>query len=74
MNQNAGPAPHMHTTTVRFDDDEWQDLSRECRRLRIAKAQYIRSATRDRIAGGQYRGAVQQLHVRVVRLEQDRRP
>ena len=64
----------MRTTTVRFDEDEWEDLSRECRRLGIAKAAYIRAATRDRVVGSQYRGAVAQLHVRVMRLEQDRRP
>lgn len=59
----------MHTTTVRFDDDEWGDLSRECERLRVAKAQYIRGATRDRLARGLYRDAFARLVSRVERLE-----
>lgn len=66
----------MHTTTVRFDDDEWNDLNRECGRLRIAKAAYIRGAVRDRLAVDRNRGplaaladALGQHAERVARIE-----
>lgn len=70
----------MRTTTVRFDDDEWADLERECERLDVSKAAYIRGAVRDRIAGSLYRGAlaalvelVQTLTSRVTELEREAR-
>lgn len=69
----------MHTTTVRFDDDEWAELERECDRLGVSKAWYIRGAVRDRMAANLYRGAmaalverVQQLIRRVEQLERER--
>lgn len=40
----------MHTTTVRFPGETWQELKVVCERERIATAQYIREATIARLA------------------------
>jgi hypothetical protein len=40
----------MHTTTVRFDEQHWQQLGIEAARAGVSKAQYIRDATIARIA------------------------
>jgi metal-responsive CopG/Arc/MetJ family transcriptional regulator len=40
----------MVTTTVRFDVDLWADIERHAERLSIARAAFIRDATRERVA------------------------
>ena len=40
----------MHTTTVRFGEETWDDLKAVCERDGIATAQYIREATIARLA------------------------
>lgn len=40
----------MHTTTVRFAGETWQELKVVCERDGIATAQYIREATIARLA------------------------
>lgn len=39
------------TTTVRFDDDRWQELCRQADRLGVARAKFIHDATIARVAG-----------------------
>jgi hypothetical protein len=40
----------MHQTTVRFGPDLWQALERECARLGVSAAQYLREAALARLA------------------------
>lgn len=40
----------VHTTTVRFSAETWQDLKDACERDGVATAQYIREATIARLA------------------------
>jgi hypothetical protein len=40
----------MHQTTVRFGPDLWEALERECRRLGVSAAQYLREAALTRLA------------------------
>ena len=40
----------MHTTTVRFPGETWQELKVVCERNGVATAQYIREATIARLA------------------------
>lgn len=72
--QSAHERGTLFTTTVRFDRELVADAQAEADRLGVPFATYVRDAVRERVTGGRYRGAVQQLHVRVTRLEQNRRP
>jgi hypothetical protein len=40
----------MHQTTVRFGPDLWQAMERECARLGVSAAQYLREAALARLA------------------------
>jgi len=40
----------MHTTTVRFDEENWQQLKAASRRAGVSASQYIRDATVARLA------------------------
>jgi hypothetical protein len=40
----------MHQTTVRFGSDLWQAMERECARLGVSAAQYLREAALARLA------------------------
>jgi hypothetical protein len=40
----------MHTTTVRFDDENWHQMKAASRRAGVSVAQYIRDATVARLA------------------------
>jgi predicted DNA-binding protein len=46
----AGIAPRkMHQTTVRFGSELWETLERECEKLGVSAAQYIREAALTRL-------------------------
>lgn len=39
----------MRTTTVRFDEETWEDIKRQSHRLGIAHAEFIRGAVHRRL-------------------------
>ncbi len=44
------PARKMHQTTVRFGEDLWEALERECDRQGLSVAQFVREAALTRLA------------------------
>lgn len=74
----TGARPVQHTTTVRFDADAWDAITRHARRLGIPRAAVIRAATvaelvrreeRDRHDRATFGTEIEALHERVRRLE-----
>lgn len=62
----------MFETMIRLDEDLRAEIDRDCRRLGVSRAQWLREAARDRLAGTVYRRALGQLLARVQRLEEER--
>ncbi|WP_404827736.1 ribbon-helix-helix domain-containing protein [Conexibacter stalactiti] len=58
----------MHTTTVRFDPETWERLKQTSGRLGIASAEYIRTATIQRLERGEYEPRLARLEERVERI------
>jgi hypothetical protein len=61
----------LHVTTVRFDLDLAHAARADAKRLGVPLSTYVRDAVRERVAASRYRGALGELHARVVRLERD---
>ncbi len=55
----------QHTTTVRFDSDLWERLCEIADRLGIARAAFIRDATREHIARIEHTDRLAQLEEQV---------
>lgn len=62
--------PRLHTTTVRFDADAWEQVGVHADRLGLARSAFIRDATQARIARCEVHDEIRQLHDRIDRLEQ----
>lgn len=59
----------MHTTTVRFDRETWVRIKRTCEELDIAVAEYIRTATVQRLERGDLVERMTGLETRMIDLE-----